>query len=223
MVWTGGEGERTGISRFLLGRLLFSGRRRSDKADNTSFDATRGRPHCLRRPQVEREKDMPASFTSVESRGLEQATKFYEECSGIYQTKTGYRAATPRGHDDQYRPALMLRQRGGGGGELSGTRPASIMGHPRSRTARRPSGRSRERRQRLLRSGGGALKFRRARRQPRRDRRRRAATRRGQERESRIVHVALKVQDLERATKFYENVFGSAMARPQPAATSHAI
>jgi len=37
---------------------------------------------------------------------------------------------------------------------------------------------------------------------------------------ARIVHIALKVEDLEKSTKFYENVFASTSSRPvTPAAT----
>ena len=40
---------------------------------------------------------------------------------------------------------------------------------------------------------------------------------------ARIVHIAIKVEDLEKATKFYEDVFGIYQPRPaMPAATSPA-
>ena len=143
---------------------------------------------------------------------LEKATKFYEDVFGIYQTKTGH----ARGHTSRHMTdgnidlALMVYD--------SEQEPEAQLAEPgpcihhigievedREATVKK-----------ITDNGGvifsdreeGALKFRspdgtmaeivgigRYKKKHKSDK-------------SRIVHVAIKVQDLEKATRFYENVFG---------------
>ena len=144
---------------------------------------------------------------------LEKATKFYEDVFGIYQTKTGH----ARGHTSRHMTdgnidlALMVYDsEEEAEAKLSGAGPCiHHLGHrgrgPRSHDEED----RRERRLDLLRSGGGRAQVPRARR---RACRRSSAIGRYKKKDkskvSRIVHLALKVDDLEKATKFYENVFG---------------
>ena len=143
---------------------------------------------------------------------LETATKFYEDVFGIYQTKTGY----ARGHTSRHMTdgnidvALMVYDSEDvSEAKLSGAGPCihhfGIEVEDRDATMKK-----------IVANGGeifsdkeeGALKFRapdgnmaeivgigRYKKKDKSDK-------------SRIVHLALKVQDLEKATKFYENVFG---------------
>jgi lactoylglutathione lyase len=143
---------------------------------------------------------------------LEKATKFYEDVFGIYQTKTGH----ARGHTSRHMTdgnidlALMVydsEQKPEA--QLAGPGPCihhiGIEVEDREATVKK-----------ITDNGGvifsdreeGALKFRspdgtmaeivdigRYKKKHNSDK-------------SRIVHVAIKVQDLEKATRFYENVFG---------------
>jgi lactoylglutathione lyase len=143
---------------------------------------------------------------------LEKATKFYEDVFGIYQTKTGH----ARGHTSRHMTdgnidlALMVYDsEEEPEAQLSGRGPCihhiGIEVEDREATVKK-----------IVDNGGvifsdreeGALKFRspdgtmaeivgigRYKKKERTDK-------------SRIVHVAIKVQDLDKATKFYENVFG---------------
>ena len=143
---------------------------------------------------------------------LEKATKFYEEVFGIYQTKTGY----ARGHTSRHMTdgnidvALMVYDNEDvAEAKLAGAGPCihhfGIEVEDREATIKK-----------IVANGGeifsdkeeGALKFRapdgnmaeivgvgRYKKKDKSDK-------------SRIVHLALKVNDLEKATKFYENVFG---------------
>jgi lactoylglutathione lyase len=143
---------------------------------------------------------------------LEKATKFYEDVFGIYQTKTGH----ARGHTSRHMTdgnidlALMVYDsEQEPEAQLSGPGPCihhiGIEVEDREATMRK-----------ITENGGdifsdreeGALKFRspdgtmaeivgigRYKKKAMSDK-------------SRIAHVAIKVMDLEKATKFYENVFG---------------
>lgn len=144
---------------------------------------------------------------------LEQATKFYEDVFGLYRTKTGY----ARGHTSRHMTdgnidlALMVydseeepeAQLAGGPGPC--IHHIGIEVEDRTATLRK-----------IEENGGsifsdpeqGALKFRcpdgnlaeivGIGRYKKKDK----------SEKSRIVHVAMKVPDLQKATKFYENVFG---------------
>jgi lactoylglutathione lyase len=143
---------------------------------------------------------------------LEQATRFYEDVFGIYQLKTGY----ARGHTSRHMTdgsidlALMIYDsEDEPEARLSGPGPCihhfGIEVEDRDATMKR-----------IVENGGeifsdpeeGALKFRApdgcmaeivdVGRYKLRDKVKNAQ----------IVHLALKVEDLERATRFYENVFG---------------
>jgi len=143
---------------------------------------------------------------------LERATKFYEDVFGIYQTKTGY----ARGHTTRHMTdgnidlALMTYDREDDEeAMLAGPGPCihhwGIEVEDREATVKK-----------IEENGGtifsdpeeGALKFRApdgnmaeivgVGRYKKKD----------QSDKARIVHLALKVSDLEKATKFYENVFG---------------
>jgi len=143
---------------------------------------------------------------------LEKATKFYEDVFGIYQTKTGH----ARGHTSRHMTdgnidlALMVYDsEEEKEAQLAGPGPCihhiGIEVEDREATAKK-----------IEENGGsifsdreeGALKFRapdgnlaeivgigRYKKKHRSEK-------------SRIAHVAMKVTDLEKATKFYENVFG---------------
>jgi catechol 2,3-dioxygenase-like lactoylglutathione lyase family enzyme len=143
---------------------------------------------------------------------LEQATKFYEDVFGIYRTKTGH----ARGHTSRHMTdgnidlALMVYDsEQEPEAQLSGPGPCihhiGIEVEDREATVKK-----------IAENGGvvysdreqGALKFRgpdgtmaeivgvgRYKKNQMSDK-------------ARIVHVAIKVQDLEKATLFYENVFG---------------
>jgi len=143
---------------------------------------------------------------------LEKATKFYEDVFGIYQTKTGH----ARGHvsrhmtDGNIDLALMVYDsEEETEAKLSGDGPCihhwGIEVEDREATMKK-----------IVENGGsifsdpeeGALKFRAPDgvmseivgigRYKKKDK----------SKVSRIVHLALKVDDLEKATTFYENVFG---------------
>jgi lactoylglutathione lyase len=143
---------------------------------------------------------------------LEKPTKFYEDVFGIYQTKTGY----ARGHTSRHMTdgnidlALMVYDsEDDAEAKLIGPGPGihhfGIEVEDRDATVKK-----------IEQNGGtifsdpeeGALKFRTpdgnmaeivgVGRYKKKDKSEKA----------RIVHLALKVQDLEKATKFYENVFG---------------
>jgi len=143
---------------------------------------------------------------------LDKATRFYEDVFGLYQTKTGH----ARGHvsrhmtDGNIDLALMVYDsENESEAQLSGPGPCihhwGIEVENREETMRK-----------IEENGGtifsdrgeGALKF-------------RAPDgnlaeivevgrykKKGMSKVSRIVHLALKVEDLEKATRFYENVFG---------------
>jgi len=143
---------------------------------------------------------------------LEQATKFYEDVFGIYQTKTGH----ARGHTSRHMTdgnidlALMVYDsEQEPEAQLSG--PGPCIHHIGIEVEDREAAVKK-----ITENGGvifsdreeGALKFRspdgtmaeivgigRYKKKQKSDK-------------SRIVHVAIKVQDLDKATKFYENVFG---------------
>jgi catechol 2,3-dioxygenase-like lactoylglutathione lyase family enzyme len=143
---------------------------------------------------------------------LEKATKFYEDVFGIYQTKTGH----ARGHTSRHMTdgnidlALMVYDSEDvEEAQLAGAGPCihhfGIEVEDREATMKK-----------IEEFGGtifsdpeeGALKFRAPDgnmaeivgigRYKKKDK----------SKKSRIVHLALKVPDLEKATKFYENVFG---------------
>jgi catechol 2,3-dioxygenase-like lactoylglutathione lyase family enzyme len=143
---------------------------------------------------------------------LEKATKFYEDVFGIYQTKTGH----ARGHTSRHMTdgnidlALMVYDSEDvEEAQLAGAGPCihhfGIEVEDREATMKK-----------IEENGGtifsdpeeGALKFRAPDgnmaeivgigRYKKKDK----------SKKSRIVHLALKVPDLEKATKFYENVFG---------------
>jgi catechol 2,3-dioxygenase-like lactoylglutathione lyase family enzyme len=143
---------------------------------------------------------------------LETSTKFYEEVFGIYQTKTGY----ARGHTSRHMTdgnidlALMVYDsEDEKEAKLAGAGPR--IHHIGIEVDDRPS-----MIKKIEDNGGtifsdraeGALKY----RSP-------DGTlgeivglgrykKKHMSEKSRIVHVAIKVNDLEKATKFYENVFG---------------
>lgn len=151
---------------------------------------------------------------------LEKATRFYEEVFGLYQLKTGY----ARGHTSRHMTegtidvALMVYDsEDEPEARLSGPGPCihhfGIEVEDRAATAKK-----------IEENGGaifsdaeeGALKFRapdgcmaeivNVGRYRLRER----------SRKSRIVHLALKVKDLEQATAFYETVFGFKELRTTP-------
>src|SRR5437870_6016921 len=143
---------------------------------------------------------------------LEKATKFYEDVFGIYQTKTGY----ARGHTSRHMSdgnidlALMVY-------DSEDVPEATLAGagacihhfgvevEDRDATVAK-----------ISKNGGeifsdpeeGALKF----RAPDGNMAEIVSIgrykKRARSEKARIVHLALKVMDLEKATKFYENVFG---------------
>jgi len=159
------------------------------------------------------EKDMARIVhIALKVEDLEQATKFYEDVFGIYQTKTGH----ARGHTSRHMTdgnidlALMVYDsEDEAEAKLSGSGPCihhwGIEVEDRAATVRK-----------IEENGGsifsdpeeGALKF----RAPDGNLAEIVGVGRYKKRDksekSRVVHLALKVQDLERATKFYENVFG---------------
>jgi predicted enzyme related to lactoylglutathione lyase len=142
---------------------------------------------------------------------LEKATKFYEEVFGIYQTKTGH----ARGHTSRHMTdgnidlALMVYDsEDEPEAKLIGNGPGihhfGVEVEDREATIKK-----------IQENGGqifsdreeGALKF----RAPDGNMAEIVGIGRYKKKEridNRIVHLALKVQDLETATKFYENVFG---------------
>jgi lactoylglutathione lyase len=143
---------------------------------------------------------------------LEKATKFYEDVFGIYQTKTGH----ARGHTSRHMTdgnidlALMVYDsEQESEAQLSGPGPCihhiGIEVEDREATMKK-----------IADHGGtifsdkeeGALKF----RSPDGTMAEIVGIGRYKKKEksdkSRIAHVAIKVQDLEKATRFYENVFG---------------
>lgn len=143
---------------------------------------------------------------------LEQATRFYEDVFGIYQTKTGH----ARGHTSRHMTdgnidvALMVY-------DSENEKEAQLMGPGPCIHHIGIEVEDRAATMKLIEANGGkifsdreegALKF-------------RAPDgtlaeivevgrykSRGPSEKSRIVHVALKVMDLDVATRFYENVFG---------------
>jgi lactoylglutathione lyase len=149
---------------------------------------------------------------AIKVEDLEKATKFYEDVFGIYQTKTDY----ARGHTSRHMTdgnidvaLVVYDSEDDEEAQLSGAGPCihhiGIEVEDRETTVKK-----------IEQNGGsifsdpaeGALKFRapdgnlaeivgvgRYKKKGKSDR-------------SRIVHVALKVPDLEKATTFYENVFG---------------
>ncbi len=149
---------------------------------------------------------------AIKVEDLEKATRFYEDVFGIYQTKTGY----ARGHTSRHMTdgnidlALMVYDsEDEEEAQLAGPGPCihhiGIEVEDREATVKK-----------IEEFGGsifsdpeeGALKFRapdgnlaeivgigRYKKKNKSDK-------------SRIVHVAMKVPDLEQATRFYENVFG---------------
>ena len=149
---------------------------------------------------------------AIKVEDLEKATKFYEDVFGIYQTKTGH----ARGHTSRHMTdgnidlALMVYDsEDEAEAQLAGPGPCihhiGIEVEDREATMKK-----------IEEFGGsifsdreeGALKFRapdgnlaeivgigRYKKKNKSDK-------------SRIVHVAMKVPDLEQATRFYENVFG---------------
>jgi lactoylglutathione lyase len=143
---------------------------------------------------------------------LETATKFYEDVFGIYQIKTGH----ARGHTSRHMTdgnidvALMVYDSEDvPEAKLAGAGPCihhfGIEIEDRDATMKK-----------IVENGGeifsdkeeGALKF----RAPDGNMAEIVGVGRYKKKEksekSRIVHLALKVTDLEKATKFYENVFG---------------
>ncbi|MEA2986184.1 MAG: hypothetical protein QOD94_2438 [Alphaproteobacteria bacterium] len=142
---------------------------------------------------------------------LEKATKFYEDVFGIYQTKTGH----ARGHTSRHMTdgnidlALMVYDsEDEPEAKLIGNGPGihhfGVEVEDREATIKK-----------IQENGGeifsdreeGALKF----RAPDGNMAEIVGIGRYKKKEmidNRIVHLALKVQDLEKATKFYENVFG---------------
>ena len=141
---------------------------------------------------------------------LEKATRFYEDVFGIYQTKTGH----ARGHTSRHMTdgnidlALMVYDsEDEPEAKLAGTGPCihhwGIEVEDRDTTMKK-----------IVENGGqifsdpeeGALKF----RAPDGNMAEIVGIGRYKKKDksaSRIVHLALKVEDLEKATKFYENVF----------------
>ncbi len=142
---------------------------------------------------------------------LEKATRFYEEVFGIYQTKTGH----ARGHTSRHMTdgnidlALMVYDsEDEPEAKLAGAGPCihhfGIEVEDREATLKK-----------IKENGGtvfsdpeeGALKF----RTPDGNMAEIVGIGRYKKKDkstSRIVHLALKVTDLDKATKFYENVFG---------------
>jgi lactoylglutathione lyase len=142
---------------------------------------------------------------------LEKPTKFYEDVFGIYQTKTGY----ARGHTSRHMTdgnidlALMVYDsEDDAEAKLSGAGPCihhfGIEVEDREATIKK-----------IEENGGvifsdaeeGALKF----RAPDGNMCEIVAVGRYKKKErtpAQIVHLALKVQDMEKATNFYKNVFG---------------
>jgi lactoylglutathione lyase len=143
---------------------------------------------------------------------LEKATKFYEDVFGIYQTKTGY----ARGHTSRHMTdgnidlALMVYDSADDReGMLIGPGPGihhfGVEVEDREATVKK-----------IEENGGeifsdpeeGALKF----RSPDGNMCEIVAVGRyktkAKNEKAQIVHLALKVQDLEKATNFYKNVFG---------------
>ncbi len=142
---------------------------------------------------------------------LEKATRFYEEVFGIYQTKTGH----ARGHTSRHMTdgnidlALMVYDsEDEPEAKLAGAGPCihhfGIEVEDREATLKK-----------IKENGGtvfsdpeeGALKF----RTPDVNMAEIVGIGRYKKKDkstSRIVHLALKVTDLDKATKFYENVFG---------------
>jgi lactoylglutathione lyase len=143
---------------------------------------------------------------------LEKATKFYEDVFGIYQTKTDH----VRGHTSRHMTdgnidlALVVHERDDDPeAQLAGSGPCihhwGIEVEDRESTVKKIGD-----------NGGtifsdpeeGALKF----RAPDGNMAEIVGVGRYEKKhksdKSRIVHLALKVPDLERATEFYENVFG---------------
>jgi lactoylglutathione lyase len=143
---------------------------------------------------------------------LEAATKFYEDVFGIYQTKTGH----ARGHTSRHMTdgnidlALMVYDsESEPEAQLAGPGPCihhiGIEVEDREATVKK-----------ITDNGGtifsdreeGALKF----RSPDGTMAEIVGVGRYKKKQmsdkSRIAHVAIKVQDLETATRFYENVFG---------------
>jgi lactoylglutathione lyase len=143
---------------------------------------------------------------------LEKPTKFYEDVFGIYQTKTGY----ARGHTSRHMTdgnidlALMVYDsEDDAEAKLIGPGPGihhfGIEVEDREATVKK-----------IEENGGtifsdpeeGALKF----RTPDGNMAEIVGVGRYKNKDksekARIVHLALKVPDLEKATKFYENVFG---------------
>jgi lactoylglutathione lyase len=161
----------------------------------------------------EKEKTMARIVhIAIKVEDLEKATKFYEDVFGIYQTKTGH----ARGHTSRHMTdgnidlALMVYDsEDEAEAQLAGPGPCihhiGIEVEDREATMKK-----------IEEFGGsifsdreeGALKF-------------RAPDgnlaeivgigrykKKNKSEKSRIVHVAMKVPDLEQATRFYENVFG---------------
>ena len=142
---------------------------------------------------------------------LEKSTKFYEDVFGIYQTKTGH----ARGHTSRHMTdgnidfAIMTYDsEDEAEAKLIGNGPGihhfGVEVEDREATIKK-----------IQENGGqifsdreeGALKF----RAPDGNMAEIVGIGRYKKKEmidNRIVHLALKVQDLEKATKFYENVFG---------------
>jgi lactoylglutathione lyase len=164
-------------------------------------------------PKALKEKNMARIVhIALKVEDLEKATRFYEDVFGIYQTKTGH----ARGHTSRHMTdgnidlALMVYDSEEiEEATLSGAGPCihhfGIEVEDREATVKK-----------IKENGGeifsdpeeGALKF----RSPdgtmceivgigRYKKKEKSDT-------SRIVHLAIKVEDLEKATKFYENVFG---------------
>jgi lactoylglutathione lyase len=149
---------------------------------------------------------------AIKVEDLEKATKFYEEVFGIYQTKTGH----ARGHTSRHMTdgnidiALMVYDSEDvAEAKLAGAGPCihhfGIEVEDREATLKK-----------IVENGGeifsdkeeGALKF----RAPDGNMAEIVGVGRYKKKDksekSRIVHLALKVEDLEKATNFYENVFG---------------
>ena len=143
---------------------------------------------------------------------LEKSTKFYEDVFGIYQTKTGYARGHTSRHltDGNIDVALMVYDNEEvAEAKLAGPGPCihhfGIEVEDREATLKK-----------IVENGGeifsdkeeGALKF----RAPDGNMAEIVGIGRYKKKEKsekgRIVHLALKVMDLEKATKFYENSFG---------------
>jgi lactoylglutathione lyase len=149
---------------------------------------------------------------AIKVEDLEKSTKFYEDVFGIYQTKTGH----ARGHTSRHMTdgnidvALMVYDsEDEAEAKLAGPGPCihhfGIEVEDREATMKK-----------IVENGGeifsdkeeGALKF----RAPDGNMAEIVGIGRYKKKDKsekgRIVHLALKVTDLETATKFYENVFG---------------